>query len=201
MGAPESQAPSGARPMEVGEVVLCRYKTSRRWYEAVIMAAKREAAAAETYTVRYTDGEVEEGIIRRRLKREGEIEVRELALGDAVDAKCAVGRTSDGVEGEIRHLVLPGKIAERIPPTEEGKDVMYVVEFDAFDENLDGYSAKAGRRETVNRRHIFALYVPLPTAAAATAAARESETPNSPSTRAESTTGDVSVFDTVTYGQ
>merc|ERR1711988_1093513 len=185
--APESQAPSRARPMEVGEVVLCRYKTSRRWYEAVITKAAKREAAAETYTVRYTDGEVEEGIIRRRLKREGEIEVRELALGDAVDAKCAVCRTSDGVEGEIRHLVLPGKIAERIPPTEEGKDVMYVVEFDAFDENLDGYSAKAGRRETVNRRHIFALYVPLPTAAAATAA-RESETPNSPSTRAESTT-------------
>merc|ERR1712196_83141 len=112
---------------------------------------------------------------------------------------CAVGRASGGAEGEVRHLVLPGKIVERIPPTEEGKDVMYVVEFDAFDENLDGYSAKAGRRETVNRRHIFALHVPLSTAAAA--AARESEALNSPSTRAESTTGDVSVFETVAYGQ
>merc|ERR1711988_669747 len=101
------------KTLSVGSAVECRYKQSKAWYAASITAS----AGDGMFSVRYYDGEVEDGVVRRRLRRDGDFESRSLSLGETVDAKCCVrGRSIGSTAGGSpkRFLVLPGKVVDKV---------------------------------------------------------------------------------------
>ena len=83
-----------------------------------------------TFEIVYDDGDKESGVVRRRLKQAGERQIFKLSVDEAVDAKCS----SQNDE------VMPGRVV-RI----DGENV-YEVEFES------------GKRETMERKYIFAMH-------------------------------------------
>merc|ERR1711988_1616092 len=143
------------------------YRSARLWNAASITAS----AGDGMFSVRYYDGEVEDGVVRRRLRRDGDFESRSLSLGETVDAKCCVsGRSIGSTAGGSpeRFLVLPGKVVDKVAAVgdkEDNGEEKYIVEFEAFAEHFDQLFCPAGHRATIPRKDILALYHPAASSA------------------------------------
>ena len=174
-GAGGNQAPLGSasalhdlelKTLSVGSAVECRYKQARRGTRRVTASA-----GDGMFSVRYYDGEVEDGVVRRRLRRDGDFESRSLSLGETVDAKCCVsGRSIGSTAGGSpkRFLVLSGKVVDKVAAVgdkEDNGEEKYIVEFEAFAEHFDQLFCPAGHRATIPRKDIFALYHPAASSA------------------------------------
>jgi hypothetical protein len=90
-----------------GDNILARHGGGCNWYPGAISGANPDG----TYDIRYADGDTEQGILRYRIKREGDEERPELQEGDVVDARHNGGKRA-----------YPGRIKKAYP----GKyDILY----------------------------------------------------------------------------
>lgn len=126
-----------------GDNVLARHGGGCNWYPGTILGANDDG----TYDIRYEDGDSEQGVLRYRIKLEGQEERPELQERDVVDARHNGGKRA--YPGEIQSV---GK--------NDTYDILYA----------DGDSEKGLQRD-----FIYGLCEKLPPGVAAANASRKAK--------------------------
>ena len=166
-GAGDSSKNSDPDLLSVGVAVEGRYGWGSTWYDATVMAVHASSSSkGETlYSLRYADGDVEEGVRRLKIRCKGERQSRVLKTGEEVEAAC----------GAIGDKVVGGVVRRAGERTDE-----YVVSFDlseAGEEACEGHAAAKGVvEEVVPRDRIFGRSRQAAKASSAVASVSKPET-------------------------
>eukprot|EP00937_MAST-01D_sp_MAST-1D-sp2_P004224 g4224.t1 len=134
--------------LSAGSRVEARYNGGREWFPGEVLRVGRGKTSGSVYfTIRYDDGEVEEGVRRLRVRREGRGETEAWRLVEGMEVDVQLGNTVFDDDG---NAVEEGGLGAYEPEPELGERcyktgvVMRVHRDGRYDVELDDGEPVAG---------------------------------------------------------